>query len=239
MKEVSVKPGSRVTKTTLMIFTQDNSVIFGFFHILIKASSFSGIFLLQIQFIPDKLFLSLLAAVVSCCTLDDSCLHIWWWWCVHWWLICIIVEDDTKEHQTICKLQPIISCLCWCGCWDQSSSDLEEIKQLSFSYTQSPSPGQAQPLKPGPGCLKGWGLKTPLSPAMMMVVVVRWGWGNSVLTVPTHHNNSWWWQRFLQKCVVGVRCEVWGVTFPVFVFWHSGADWSRLEQTVTPWVIKL
>ena len=58
-----------------MIFTQDNSVIFGFFYILIKGSSFSWIFLLQIQFIPDKLFLSLLAALGSCCTLDDSCIY--------------------------------------------------------------------------------------------------------------------------------------------------------------------
>ena len=58
----------------LMIFTQDNSFIFGFFYVLIKSSSFSGIFLLQIQFISDKLFLSLLATVVSCCTLDDSCI---------------------------------------------------------------------------------------------------------------------------------------------------------------------
>ena len=134
--------------STLMIFTLDNSVIFGFFYILIKASSFSGIFLLQIQFIPDKLFLSLLAAVVSCCTLDDSCIY----------------DDDaftggssasllkmiprSIKHGTICKLEPIIYCLCCCGCWDQSSSHLEEIKQLSFSYSlhhqAKPNLSQAQ-----------------------------------------------------------------------------------------------
>ena len=63
----------------LMIFTQDNSVIFGFFYILIKGSSFSWIFLLQIQFIFDKLFLSLLVIcqliMLQCCTLDDSCIY--------------------------------------------------------------------------------------------------------------------------------------------------------------------
>ena len=33
---------------------------------------------------------------------------------------------------------PIIYCFCWRGCRDQSSSDLEEIKQLNFSSSEQP-----------------------------------------------------------------------------------------------------
>ena len=159
-------------------------------------------------------------------------LHVWWWW---WWLICIIVEDDSKEQQTICKLQPIIYCLCWCGCWDQSSSDLEEIKQLSFSYSQSASPGQALSPLPGPGCLKGWRLKSPLSPVMRLVAGSWWGWGWGwgwgktvcwqflLIIKPTDDDKGFF--RFPRSAWLG-----WHFLFLFF---------DRLEHTVTLWHLEL
>ena len=156
-------------------------------------------------------------------------LHIWWWWwCAHWWLICIIVEDDSKEHQTICKLQPIIYCLCWCGCWDQSSSDLEEIKQLSFSYSLH---HQAKPNlnRPGPGCLKGWRLRSHCLPWLRG----DGGWGNCegwqfwtlILTAGDHKDFFIFFFELRSP---------WLVRHFLFLF-----DTLCLSVTVTPWVIKL
>ena len=213
--------------STLMIFAQDNSVLFGLFCSLIKSPSFSRIFLLQIQFIFDKLFLSSLATLRSCCTLDDSCIYDDDD-ALNWWLICIIVEDDSKEHQTICKLQPIIYCLCWCGCWDQSSSDLEEIKQLSFSYSLH---HQAKPNlnRPGPGCLKGWRLRSHCLPWLRG----DGGWGNCegwqfltlILTAGDHKDFFIFFSELRSP---------WLVRHFLFLF-----DTLCLSVTVTPWVIKL